>query len=197
MGFMQKAVSAMVTKYGKVTEGKYEGHFLCLGHDPDKNNKPQIVDATAPKVYDFLIFMMDDEGKARHSIKDEVLIAFMQEEDENTLTLCIAWKTGEQSTVTLFKTKTANAEESGLSKGIGMLMKMGGAGSKQPVDKDKELYGDFNDCMFSLLLRLNLETMEWYVDFAREHNLLQGSFLAYAEKVVATVQAKQEEGAGE
>ncbi len=195
MGFMQKAVSAMVTKYGKVTEGKYEGHFLCLGHDPDKQSKPQVVNALAPKLFEQVIFMTDGEGKARHSIIDDIETARRIDEDDNSFTLEIEWKSGEGSVFRLFKEKSADTEQSGLAKGIGLLMKMGGTtkNSDSPELKTKERYGDFVDFMYSFMLCMDTETIEEFASFASSLGYIPEACMSMIEKTVGWVRSRRGE----
>lgn len=195
MGFLQKAVSAMVTKYGTVTDGKYAGHTLCLGHDPDKKASPQVVNALAPKMFEQVIFMMDDEGKARHSIVDDVVLVSRIDEDDQTITLRVVWKTEEESTFRVFKEKGANTEQSGLAKGIGMLMKMGGTtkNSGSPESVAKERYGDCVDFLYSFVLVMDAETAEEFQSFANEAGYIPANFMELIEKAVSWVRSHAED----
>ena len=195
MGFLQKAVSAMVTKYGTVTDGKYAGHTLCLGHDPDKKASPQVVNALAPKMFEQVIFMMDDEGKARHSIVDDVKLVSRIDEDDKTITLRVVWKTEEESTFRVFKEKGANTEQSGLAKGIGMLMKMGGTtkNSGSPESVAKERYGDCVDFLYSFVLVMDAETAEEFQSFANEAGYIPANFMELIEKAVSWVRSHAED----
>lgn len=195
MGFLQKAVSAMVTKYGTVTDGKYAGHTLCLGHDPDKKASPQVVNALAPKMFEQVIFMMDDEGKARHSIVDDIKLVSRIDEDDKTITLRVVWKTEEESTFRVFKEKGANTEQSGLAKGIGMLMKMGGTtkNSGSPESVAKERYGDCVDFLYSFVLVMDAETAEEFQSFANEAGYIPANFMELIEKAVSWVRSHAED----
>ncbi|MBQ4618231.1 MAG: hypothetical protein IJB27_07665 [Clostridia bacterium] len=195
MGFLQKAVSAMVTKYGTVTDGKYAGHTLCLGHDPDKKASPQVVNALAPKMFEQVIFMMDDEGKARHSIVDDVKLVSRIDEDDKTITLRVVWKTEEESTFRVFKEKGANTEQSGLAKGVGMLMKMGGTtkNSGSPESVAKERYGDCVDFLYSFVLVMDAETAEEFQSFANEAGYIPANFMELIEKAVSWVRSHAED----
>ncbi len=195
MGFLQKAVSAMVTKYGTVTDGKYAGHTLCLGHDPDKKASPQVVNALAPKMFEQVIFMMDDEGKARHSIVDDVKLVSRIDEDDQTITLRVVWQTEEESTFRVFKEKGANTEQSGLAKGIGMLMKMGGTtkNSGSPESVAKERYGDCVDFLYSFVLVMDAETAEEFQSFANEAGYIPANFMELIEKAVSWVRSHAED----
>ena len=195
MRFLQKAVSAMVTKYGTVIDGKYAGHTLCLGHDPDKKASPQVVNALAPKMFEQVIFMMDDEGKARHSIVDDVKLVSRIDEDDKTITLRVVWKTEEESTFRVFKEKGANTEQSGLAKGVGMLMKMGGTtkNSGSPESVAKERYGDCVDFLYSFVLVMDAQTAEEFQSFANEAGYIPANFMELIEKAVSWVRSHAED----
>ena len=108
MGFMEQAAASLATKYGTVSEGKYEGCKIAMGNPPDKK-------VEAAYSFSQIIFVDGKEEAGRHDIstlrisvlgKNEdgiQLVIFFSETERSIFTLELKKKGDESFIASLLK----------------------------------------------------------------------------------------------
>lgn len=160
MGFMQKVVATIATKYGVVTEGKYEGAVIALGNDP--NGK--VEKATQFKQ---IIFIEGNEEKARFNIDEDIKILSITGETENGL-----------SVVGLFSDDERFALEVKWKKDVPKAVKIASimgsvfTNGMYIEQSDEEKYHNIKVFMYTVVGKLSPDSLQFLLDFYKQHNIL-------------------------
>lgn len=179
MGFMQKALAKITTKYGTVTNGRYEGYEIAFGSDP---NKKVEVGAKPEQI----LFIDGTEEKGRLNIDSEIALIHVYEETAEAVRIGIVWSDKEVSIARI----TFKKPDLGVKK---LLMTMGGGGKpRSEADQLRDKYGLVYNFFSYTLAKLSPDSLRWYADFGLRVEMMTEEF---AEKLnaIADKYAPQEE----
>lgn len=158
MGFMEKVVAGLATKYGVVTEGRHTGAEVALGNDP--NQKVSVADS-----FEQVLFVKDKEEQGRYTIAGDIEAVDFLGDNAEGLQVKICYNDGNYSLFTLIYVQEDDFKKS-LVKSL--------LGQKTAVtDEQKKAQKYRRIAVFTMCMERKLTTAykEFYIDMAEKNNL--------------------------
>lgn len=176
MGFMEKVGATIATKYGTVSEGKYEGTLVALGNDPSKK-------IATSYSFEQIIFLDGTEEKGRHNIKEDIKGISITSETENGLKVVGLFNDDEHFVFELEWKKEDNFA-------VGLLKTFLGAKKADATEQEKaeSKYRPIKVFVDSVFSKLSPDSAEFLLKFYQKHNILDDINREYLMKLIQAYQ---------